>query len=437
MRRQSNRAVLFNRPLDARSGGTRGRSGGVTATGRNGHHGWALVVSLMCAGVVLQGCAHPPRIAPPPEEATLQAVVLDLPQARFWPGLEASTLWEVIVQSVDREMAYRNISKWRDLPPGNLLAISGGGGNGAFGAGLLIGWTESGTRPPDFQIVTGVSTGALIAPYAYLGSAYDGPLSTLYTNVSAENIYRERGPLAALLFDDGLVDSTPLRGLIADNVDDAMVAAIAREYARGRLLLIGTTNLDVRLPVIWNIGAIAASGHPGARDLIHKIMLASASIPGVFPPIMIDVEVNGEPFQEMHVDGGTMAQVFLYPAGAGARAKAAGLERERRAFIIRNGYIGVDWSPVERQTVEVAGRAIDTLVYASSVNDIMRMYFVAERDGVDFNYAFIGDDFEGPDQGDGFDPTYMQALYEYGYEKARRGVEWHKIPPFMKRRSAP
>lgn len=413
----------------------RDRSGGVTSKRRNGRHRWALAMFPVFAGIVLQACSHPARLASPPQEVALQAAVLDLPQARFWVTLEASKFFEEGMQSVDREMAYLNVSDYDDLPPANFLAISGGGGKGAFGAGLLVGWTESGTRP-DFKVVTGVSTGALIAPYAFLGSAYDGSLSRLYTAVSPENIYKERGPIAALFFDDALVDSTPLLGLIADRVDDAMLAAISREYARGRLLLIATTNLDARQPIIWNIGAIASSGDPGARDLIHEILLASASIPGIFPPVMIDVEVDGETYQEMHVDGGTMVQLFLYPAAIGERAIAAGLERERHAFVIRNGYIGGDWSAVERQTVEIAGRAIETLVFANSVNDIIRTYFITQRDGVDFHYAFIADEFERPESGDDFDPTYMKALYEYGYEKARRGFEWHKIPPYFRWPSA-
>ena len=386
---------------------------------------------LAFAGIVLQACAHPSRLSSPPREAALEAVVLDLPQARYWPTLDTSKYLEEARQSVEREMAYLNVSNYGDLPPANFLAISGGGGNGAFGAGLLVGWTESGTRP-EFKMVTGISTGALMAPYAFLGSAYDETLSTLYKNVSAKNIYKKRGPLAALFFDDGLVDSRPLKGLIADHIDDAMVAAIAREYARGRVLFIVTTNLDAKKPIIWNIGAIASSGDPDARDLIQKIMLASASIPGLFPPVMIDVEVDGEPYQEMHVDGGTIAQFFLYPAPAGRRVISTGLERERRAFIIRNGYVGGDWSAVERQTVEIAGHAIKTMVFASSVNDIIRTYYVTRRDGVDFNYVFIGEDFERPRSDDFFDPEYMNALYEYGYEKAREGLEWHKIPPYWR-----
>jgi len=390
---------------------------------------WPLVIVLLFAAAGLQACSHPARLASPPQEIALQAVVLDLPQARFWPVQQTQEFVEKGMQALEREMAYLDVTDFDDLPPANFLAISGGGDDGAFGAGLLVGWSKSGTRP-EFKMVSGISTGALIAPYAFLGSGYDGPLSRMYTTISARNIYEERGPIAAL-FEDAAADSTPLFGLIAERVDDEVIAAIAREYARGRMLLIGTTNLDARQPIVWNIGALASSGRPGAHDLIHKILLASASIPGLFPPVMIDVEVDGEPYQEMHVDGGAMAQLFLYPPAVARDFIDAGIERERRAYIIRNGHISGDWDPVQRQAFEVVGRAISTMIFASGVNDVIRTYFIAQRDGVDFHYAFIADDFEAPETNDDFDPKYMNALYKYGFEKARQGFEWHKAPSIL------
>jgi len=356
----------------------------------------------------------------------MQAVVLDIPNARFWPARRVPDFVDEGMQALEREMAFLNVTDYGDLPPANFLAVSGGGDDGAFGAGLLVGWTEAGTRP-DFKFVTGISTGALIAPFAFLGSAYDGPLSTAYTTISAKDIYVKRGPIAAL-FEDAANDSAPLLGLIAKRIDDEIIVAIADEYSRGRLLLIGTTNLDAREPVIWNIGAIASSRHPGARDLIHKILLASASIPGVFPPVMIDVEVDGKQYQEMHVDGGAMVQLFLYPPALAEEIIGAGVNRERRAFVIRNAQSSHDWAPVERQAIEVVGQTISTMIFVSGVNDIIRTYLIAQRDDVDFNYAFIDEDFEAPETEDSFDPTYMKALYKYGYDKARKGFEWHKSP---------
>ena len=417
------------RAVDAGWGGTPHQSGDVTTNCGSGPQVWVLAILLIFSGAVLQACSHPARLASPPQEVALQAVVLDLPNARFWPARRSTQFFEEGMRTVEREMAYLNVTDYGDLPPANFLALSGGSDKGAFGAGLLVGWTEAETRP-DFKIVTGISTGALVAPFAFLGSAYDGPLSRMYTTISAENIYTVRGPIAAL-FEDAANDSTPLFNLIADRVDDEIIAAIASEYTRGRLLLIGTTNLDAREPVIWNIGAIASSGHPGARDLIHKILLASASIPGFFPPVMIDVEVDGEPYQEMHVDGGAIAQLFLYPSAVGDMVVRAGLKRERRAFVIRNSHINHDGAPVKRQAIDIVGRTISTMIFVSGTNDIIRTYLIAQRDGVDFHLAFIDEDFEAPKPDDKFDPIYMKALYKYGYDKARHGFEWHKAPRIL------
>ena len=192
-----------------------------------------------------------------------------------------------------------------------LLAVSGGGENGAFGSGLLCGWSEHGTRPV-FELVTGVSTGALTAPFAYLGSSYDPQLRAVYTD-SASSVFSKRG-ITAAVFSDALSDNSPLFKTISGYLDEAMLAALANAYDDGRLLLIGTTDLDAQQPVIWNMGAIAKSGHPRALDTIRRILLASAAIPGAFPPTC-STWYWRKPYQELHVDGGAFAQAFLYPAG--------------------------------------------------------------------------------------------------------------------------
>ena len=389
---------------------------------------WALVAVVLIAGTILQSCSHPERLAPPAQDVALDAVVLDAPRVRFWPALETDDLFEEAKLSLEREMAELNISNYSELPPTNFLAISGGSDDGAFGAGLLVGWTEAGTRP-EFKVVTGVSTGALIAPFAFLGPSYDEVLRELYTGLSADDIFVKRS-LTAAFFDDAMADTTPLLGIISQQVDDELLAAIAREYARGRLLLIATTNIDVGEPVIWNIGAIAASGDPDAVQLIRNVLLASAAIPGAFPPVMFDAEVDGEQYQEMHVDGGATAQLFLYPSYLGVKIKSAGIERERRAFIVRNSRIGGDWDNVKRRTLNIAGRSISMMIFMSGLNDVLRIYFQTQRDGVDYNLAYIGEDFVPPERDGDFDPAYMNALFNYGYEKARRGFDWHKEPPY-------
>jgi patatin-like phospholipase/acyl hydrolase len=310
------------------------------------------------------------------------------------------------------------------LPPAHYLAISGGGDNGAYGAGLLNGWTETGGRP-QFKAVTGVSTGALIAPFAFLGPSYDPVLREVYTTINAERVYRARG-LSAALFDDAMTDTTPLAEFIAKFADAKLVEAIAAEYGKGRMLLIGTTNLDAQRPVIWNIGAIAASGHPQALQLVRQILRASSAIPGLFQPVLIEVEVDGKKYQELHVDGGAIAQLFLYPPSIELRE--VGVRRERHAYVIRNARLDPDYAVSQRRTISIAGRAINTMLAASGLNDVLRVYFTTKRDGVDYNLAYIGADFDTLKPGE-FDQGYMRALFDYGYRQAKAGVEWHKTPP--------
>lgn len=386
-----------------------------------------LSLLAMTAALVVGGCSIPERGPAVPRADTARALPLGIPNARFYADGDPGPMIQEGTLALQREVAaLRAAGKpTTRLPPITFLAVSGGGDNGAFGAGLLNGWTTLGTRP-DFKMVTGVSTGALIAPFAFLGPDYDGPLREVYTTMTADKVYRARG-LTAALFDDAMADTTPLAGIIAKYADQNLLDAIAKEYEKGRLLMIGTTDLDAQRPVIWNIGAIAASGKPGALDLFRKILRASAAIPGAFQPVLIDVEVDGQKFQELHVDGGAIAQLFLYPPSIDVGR--SGLKRERRAYIIRNARLDPDHAMAERRTITIAGRAIATMLAASGYNDVLRTYFVTQRDGVAYNLAYIGTDFvSAPKQGE-FDQAYMQALYEYGVQQIKAGHAWHRIPP--------
>jgi hypothetical protein len=183
--------------------------------------------------------------------------------------------------------------------------------------------------------------------------------------------------------------------------------------------------LDAQSPSIWNIGAIAASGHPGALDLIRNILRASAAVPGFFQPVMIDVEVDGVAYQELHVDGGAIAQMFLYPSNIDPNEIA---HRERKAYLILNARDDPEWTDVDRRTLSIAGRAISTMIHSSGTNDIARIYFVTQRDGVDYNLAYIGSDFDAPHPTD-FDMAYMNSLFDYAYQLGRAGYDWKKAPP--------
>ncbi|MCL4802595.1 MAG: patatin-like phospholipase family protein [Burkholderiales bacterium] len=368
-----------------------------------------------------------------PRDRTGRASVLGLPNERFLYLEDAAAVDAEFQAAGRRELALRGLGPRAPLPMTNLLAVSGGGEDGAFGAGLLCGWSELGTRPA-FNLVTGVSTGALTAPFAFLGPAYDGALRDVYTNVTLADIAESRGVVAAI-FDDALSDTTPLYRTISRHLDETMLAALARAYDEGRLLLIGTTNLDAQIPVVWNIGAIARSGDPRALDLIRRILLASAAVPGAFPPVMIDVEVDGERFQEMHVDGGAFAQAFLYPPAVGearqARRRRGEPVREVRAWMIRNARLDPGWASVDRRTLGIAGRAISTMIFASGFNDVLRLYNRTQQDRIDFNLAYIGADFT-TELKEPFDQGYMRALFDYGYRQGRAGYRWAKAPPLAR-----
>ncbi|WP_296339365.1 patatin-like phospholipase family protein [Reyranella sp.] len=390
--------------------------------------------ALLIGVIVLGACSIPERGAAVPAADTARALPLGIPNARFFADGDPKAMIEEGMRASERELAALRAEgkPATRLPPVYYLAVSGGGDNGAFAAGLMNGWTTLGTRP-EFKMVTGVSTGALVAPFAFLGPGYDDALRDVYTTMTPDKVFRVRG-LTAALFDDAMADTGPLAQVIAGYADQKMFDAIAREYQKGRLLLIGTTHLDAQRPTIWNIGAIATSGHPDGLDLFRKILRASAAIPGAFQPVMVDVEIDGKKYQEMHVDGGAIAQLFLYPPSI--NLSTSGFRRERHAYIIRNARLDPDHAASERRTISIAGRAIVTMLAASGQNDVLRTYFVSQRDGVDYNLAYIGADFSAPKTGE-FDQAYMRALYAYGFQEGKDGRAWHKLPPGLERAATP
>ena len=386
-------------------------------------------VAIFAAALVfLQGCSLPVRLNAVPKGQEASAEIPGMPGVRFLQWSETDQIEADAYQSYERQLEnWKAAGNKGPLPPAYFLAISGGGENGAFGAGLLNGWTEAGARP-QFNVVTGVSTGALTAPFAFLGPAYDQQLKEVYTTITAKDVLEERGILAAI-WDDALADSAPLQNLVAKYVTEDMLKAIAAEHKKGRGLFIGTTNLDARRRVIWNIGKIAEYGGPPALELVRKILVASAAIPGIFPPVMIDVEVNGKKYQEMHVDGGASAQVFIYPSRLrlAELSKARDIERERHLYVIRNSRIEADWADTERQTLTIVERAVSSLIDSQGLGDQYRIYALAQRDNLDFNLAYIPNSFDVP-LPEPFDQHYMQELYKLGYDMAKAGYKWEKLP---------
>jgi hypothetical protein len=393
---------------------------------------WVAVLAAAASSVLLYftGPAAMTRHHAVPHELEVAATVVGFPdEVRYFPrdAGDIELITKEFVDSWDREKAYLHR---QHLPPTAYLAISGGGDNGAFAAGFLNGWTKAGTRP-QFKIVTGVSTGALIAPFAFLGSAYDETLQSMYTKVSRQDIVRDRS-FYSVFFLDALADTTPLWQLLQKHVTQGMIDAIGAEYAKGRLLFLSTTNLDARRPVIWNVTKIAASGKPEALDLIRKIMLASASIPGAYPPVMFDVEANGQTFHEMHVDGSTSAQVFMYWTGVRLKklAEERGAQRERTVYVLCNARLDPEWGEVDRRTLSITFKAIATLIEYHVIGDLYRIYEVTKRDGTDFNLAYIPETFKVPHTSQ-FDTAYMRQLYEFAFSQAAAGYHWTKQPPAL------
>jgi predicted acylesterase/phospholipase RssA len=388
-----------------------------------------IVVIVALAVWAMRSLEIPLRLPAVPEQLTTRANVPGIPDARYWIGLDTEPFVRDVLAARQREQEYRDRSgQTAELPTVDLLALSGGGDKGAFGSGLLNGWTAAGTRPT-FKAVTGISTGALLAPFAFLGSDYDEVLREVFTTIGPADVLRPRSIIAAIE-NDGMADNQPLWGLISKHVDQTLLEAIAEQHMNGRMLLIGTTDLDARQPVVWNMGSIAASGAPGALDLFRSILLASAAIPGAFPPTMIRVEVDGQPYDEMHVDGGASAQVFLYPPSMPVIARSIGEEMTRtgRVYVIRNSWLESTWDPADRRTIDIAGRAVSSLIQTQGFGDLYRIYLTAQRDGFDFNLAFIGPEFEY-ERAEQFDTAFMNALFDYGYELGRNGYAWRKVPP--------
>jgi predicted acylesterase/phospholipase RssA len=377
------------------------------------------------AASALSACAGLPRLPAVPEALATRAVIPCIPGARFYADEEDAELLRWLGDQQARAAAGR--AAGRPDQPADVLVLSGGGEDGAFGAGLLTEWTRQGTRP-EFRVVTGVSTGALAAPFAFLGPARDAELREVYTTIDMSRVLAWRQWTAALL-DDAVGDSAPLAATIARFLDEAMLAEIATAYEAGRVLLIGTTDLDARRGVVWNMGAIARSGAPGALDLARRVLLASASIPGVFPPVMFDVEAEGRRFQEMHVDGGAVAQLFLFPE----RVAFAQRSREQtraptRIWVVRNGRLRPRREMTARRTISVLAATVSTMTQASGGYDVTRIWLRARAAGIGFNLAFVGDDFDMPYDVP-FDPAYMQALFAYGQARLRSGSAWAATPP--------
>lgn len=384
---------------------------------------------LILAAVCMTGCAILPRNAVPVDRMA-DAVVPGMPDVRARAGRNSPAMMSDLAQSFAQESP-------ADFPlqaDGRVhyphLVLSGGGANGAFGAGFLNGWTASGKRPV-FKIVTGVSTGALMAPYAFLGPEYDNAIREFYTNTSSRNVFQMLSIIPQLLGGESLADSGPLRLTIEQTVDDVFLREIARAHQSGRRLYIGTVDLDSQFFIVWNMGAIAASGQPGSLELFRAVMLASASIPIAFPPVYIDVEAGGRRYDEMHVDGATVANLF-YSAGVfnfmQAREGVGRGQGVEDIFIVHNGQLLPVPGTTNRSLRSIGTRAFSAAAKAATLGDLFRIFAFSLRNATGYHWITIpnGVELAGDET---FDPVAMRRLYDIGFGKSRDGPEWATVPP--------
>jgi hypothetical protein len=342
-------------------------------------------------------------------------------QARpaFTPQDEASAAIPGIADARAWGDSAAEFAKLLPQASGPWLAISGGGSDGAFGGGVLAGWTQTGTRP-EFAVVSGVSIGALIAPFAFLGPRYDEAIKQNFTSIGAADIFEDR------ITRDSLFDYWPLKKLVEQQITPQLLAEIAAEHARGRRLYVVTTNLDSGRPVVWNMGAIAAHGGADGLKLFRDVLLASSSIPGFFSPVGIAVEANGKKFEEMHGDGTLTAPFFIVPeamlagsaggtGGGGARAPFS------QVYLLVNSKLEPEFKMPDRNLAEVLGRAIAVALNSGLRAQVALISAAAPRHGIALHVAPVPGSFDHPSHG-AFDGKYMKALYAFGVEAGKQGT---------------
>jgi hypothetical protein len=335
------------------------------------------------------------------KEDEAAAVIPGIPDARVWG---------------DSESDFQRV-----LPKasGPWLAISGGGADGAYGAGVINGWTQSGKRP-EFAVVTGASIGALIAPYVFLGPRYDQTVRDNLTGITAADVFEDHRT------GESLLDSWPLKRMIEKRVTPELLKEIAAEYQKGRRLLVVTTNLDAGRRVIWNMGAIAAKGDDKALKLFRDVLLASSSIPGLFQPVAINVEANGKTFSELHLDGTITAPFFVAPeksfgpGGSGVPTK--------QVYVIVNSKLTSEFAMPEHNTVSILGRTIGMALVTGLRTELLLMTVGAQRHDITLNVAHVPESFSQPNRGL-FDEKYMRALYELGAKQGQDGSAFESIAP--------
>ena len=312
--------------------------------------------------------------------------------------------------------------------PRNVLVLSGGGANGAYTAGVLNGWTASGSRP-QFDVVTGISTGALIAPFAFLGSEYDDRLRRSYTVCKESDIF-ERRWLLELLWADSIADSAPLRRKIAFEITTDVIAQVAEAHRAGRRLYVGTTDLDTKRLVVWDMGAIADSDDPQRVPLFRNVLLASASVPGLLPPVDVDIAVDGRRHTELHVDGSVSAALFLQPAMVGVHPEqeSPSARDDVHVYVIVAGQLQLPRRAVQRRLTKVLEESVGGVLQSQLEGDLLKTYLLARFAGADFALTSVPKDLAFEAGSLAFSPRTMQRLFDTGYDHAATRAGWQFVP---------
>ena len=392
------------------------------------------LLTLLTTVLVLSGCAGLTR-NPVPLADGPRATIPGMLDVRAWATSPSEAMERDFALSFKQEKPGTFVRRADGRIVYPQLALSGGGPNGAFGAGFLQGWSESGQRPV-FKIVTGVSTGAMIAPFAFLGSAYDDRIKHFYTTTATQDIFSmPRSMLLQVLRGEAVADSAPLAALIANDLDMALLERIAAAHAEGRRLYIGTVDLDAQRFVVWNMGLIAQVGTPQALQLFRDVVLASASVPLAVQPVFFEVDVDGRRYDEMHVDGAVGLRVF-YNGGlfrtSVVRKREVAEQTYEDVYIIHNGQLSAQAEHTDRTLRAIGLRTLRALSLGATSGDLFRIYLQTGAEDAGFHWVTMPDGVEV--RGDElFDPAKMRQLFSLGYEMARKGPRWETQPPAFER----
>ena len=395
--------------------------------------GFLIIIFLMGA-LSMQGCATTrPRNAVPVDFAG-EVTIPGMPDIRSTiDNPNPIVIEKSLIASFKEEAQFDYPTDAQGIKIYPVLAVSAGGPKGAYGAGFLKGWSKAGSRP-FFKIITGVSSGAIIAICAFLGKDYDDQLEEFFTTMSTKDIMKQNN-LFSILFGSSFMSPAPLEKKISAIVDEKLIAKVAEEHRRGRRLFIGTANLDAQEFIVWDMGTLACKGGPDALKMFRKILLASSAMPMMFPPVYFEVSsATGERYEEMHVDGGSMREVFyidrLTKNMEGA-ANVSGIDPSKyrpQIYILSTSYMSPIRQQVKRSVVDIGLRSLETLQAAAFSGDIYRLFAFAQKRGLDFNLAYIPADYK-PHPKEFFDTEEMQRLFKRGYDDAVNGYKWHKTPP--------